>query len=67
MICAYIYFSYLNLSSKSLVFYLQEGYHLKKLRGYSFSCQKFSEIVVHIFAGEGVEESLASILLSLSG
>ncbi|GLJ20863.1 hypothetical protein SUGI_0380570 [Cryptomeria japonica] len=45
----------------------KEGYHLKPLGGYSFSCQKLSEIVVHIYAGEGAEESLPSVLLSLSG
>ncbi|KAH9318972.1 hypothetical protein KI387_020741, partial [Taxus chinensis] len=45
----------------------KEGYHLKSLGGYSFSCQKLSEIVVHIYAGEGAEESLPSVLLSLSG
>lgn len=43
------------------------GYHLKALEEYSFSCQKLSQIVVHIHAGEGAEKSLPSVLLSLSG
>lgn len=43
------------------------GYHLKALAEYSFSCQKLSQIVVHIHAGEGAEKSLPSVLLSLSG
>eukprot|EP01018_Ginkgo_biloba_P008909 Gb_02734 [translate_table: standard] len=43
------------------------GYHLKALEEYSFSCQKLSQIAVLIYAGEEAEESLPSVLLSLSG
>ncbi|KAK1315520.1 hypothetical protein QJS10_CPA05g00205 [Acorus calamus] len=43
------------------------GYHLRQVGPNSFSCQKLSQIVVHIFAGEESVERLPSVLLSLSG
>jgi hypothetical protein len=58
---------YLDLFQNLSRAYLQIGYHLKALGDYSFSCQKLSQIVVHIHAGEGAEKSLPSVLLSLSG
>eukprot|EP00252_Welwitschia_mirabilis_P021628 TRINITY_DN5591_c0_g1_i2.p1 TRINITY_DN5591_c0_g1~~TRINITY_DN5591_c0_g1_i2.p1 ORF type:complete len:565 (+),score=94.86 TRINITY_DN5591_c0_g1_i2:113-1696(+) len=45
----------------------KSGYHLKSLGGFNFSCQKLSQILVYINVGEGAEESLPPVLLSLSG
>lgn len=47
--------------------YLQAGFHLRSLGDNSFSCQKLGQIVVTISPGEGAEEILPSVLLSLSG
>jgi hypothetical protein len=46
---------------------LQAGFYLKSIGDNSFSCQKLGKIVVTILAGEGAEEVLPSVLLSLSG
>ncbi|XP_077219224.1 carbohydrate-binding-like fold isoform X2 [Tasmannia lanceolata] len=43
------------------------GYHLKSVGPNSFSCQKLSQVSVHIYAGEEVKELFPSVLLSLSG
>jgi hypothetical protein len=43
------------------------GFYLKSIGDNSFSCQKLGKIVVTILAGEGAEEVLPSVLLSLSG
>lgn len=43
------------------------GFHLRSLGDNSFSCQKLGQIVVTISPGEGAEEILPSVLLSLSG
>ncbi|XP_068661556.1 uncharacterized protein [Aristolochia californica] len=43
------------------------GYHLKPVGPTSFSCQKLSQIVVHIYPGEEAKELFPSVLLSLSG
>ncbi|XP_057966723.1 uncharacterized protein LOC131156786 isoform X2 [Malania oleifera] len=43
------------------------GYHLKPVGPYSFSCQKLSQIYVHIYSNEDAKEPFPSVLLSLSG
>ncbi|OVA02510.1 hypothetical protein BVC80_9091g9 [Macleaya cordata] len=43
------------------------GYHLKRVGSNSFSCQKLSQISVHIYSGEEATELFPSVLLSLSG
>lgn len=43
------------------------GYHFKPLDSQSFACQKLGQIVVRILPGEGAEDQLPSVLLSLSG
>lgn len=45
----------------------KDGYHCKSLDSHSFACQKLGQIVVSIVPGEGAEDQLPSILLSLSG
>lgn len=45
----------------------KDGYHCKPLSDQSFACQKLGQIVVRIIPGEGAEDQLPSILLSLSG
>lgn len=54
------------LKSDCLIVF-QEGFHLRSLGDNSFSCQKLGQIVVTINPGEGAEEVLPSVLLSLSG
>lgn len=46
---------------------MQTGYHLKKVGPNSFSCQKLSQIAVHIYSKDDDEEPIPSVLLSLSG
>ncbi|KAK9281445.1 hypothetical protein L1049_004347 [Liquidambar formosana] len=43
------------------------GYHLKPVGPYAFSCQKLSQISVHIYSEEDAREPFPSVLLSLSG
>ncbi|KAL5700275.1 hypothetical protein ACHQM5_025742 [Ranunculus cassubicifolius] len=43
------------------------GYHLKPIGSTSFSCQKLSQISVHLYSGEASSELFPSVLLSLSG
>ncbi|KAA8549068.1 hypothetical protein F0562_000752 [Nyssa sinensis] len=43
------------------------GYHVKPDGPRSFSCQKLSQISVHIYSKEDVKELFPSVLLSLSG
>ncbi|XP_027924979.1 nodal modulator 1 [Vigna unguiculata] len=43
------------------------GYHLKKVAPHSFTCQKLSQILVHIHHKDDAEEPIPSVLLSLSG
>lgn len=43
------------------------GYHLKQVGPNSFSCQKLSQISVHIYSKDDAEEPIPSVLLSLSG
>uniref|UniRef100_A0A164YXW9 Carbohydrate-binding-like fold protein n=1 Tax=Daucus carota subsp. sativus TaxID=79200 RepID=A0A164YXW9_DAUCS len=43
------------------------GYHVKAVGPYSFSCQKLSQISVHIYSEENPNELFPSVLLSLSG
>ncbi|KAG9457834.1 hypothetical protein H6P81_002342 [Aristolochia fimbriata] len=43
------------------------GYHLKPVGPNSFSCQKLSQISVHIYPVEEAKELFPSVLLSLSG
>ncbi|XP_058077025.1 uncharacterized protein LOC131225505 [Magnolia sinica] len=43
------------------------GYYLKSVGLNSFSCQKLSQISVHIYGGEESKELFPSVLLSLSG
>ncbi|KAL4202422.1 hypothetical protein AMTRI_Chr02g263630 [Amborella trichopoda] len=45
----------------------RSGYHLKQVGPHSFSCQKLSQIVVHINSGEENTELFPPVLLSLSG
>ncbi|KAL3685286.1 hypothetical protein R1sor_003308 [Riccia sorocarpa] len=45
----------------------KEGYYLKHMGDNTFSCQKLGKIIVDIVPGEGAEESLPAVLLSLSG
>ncbi|KAH7444467.1 hypothetical protein KP509_02G079100 [Ceratopteris richardii] len=45
----------------------KQGYHCKSLGNQSFACQKLGRIIVNIVPGEGAEEQLPSVLLSLSG
>ncbi|KAI5060680.1 hypothetical protein GOP47_0025100 [Adiantum capillus-veneris] len=45
----------------------KEGYHCKLTGSQSFACQKLGQIIVRILRGEGAEDQLPSILLSLSG
>lgn len=51
----------------NLIFFLQPGYHLKQVGPHSFSCQKLSQISVHIHHKDDVKELIPSVLLSLSG
>ncbi|KAF8394679.1 hypothetical protein HHK36_020896 [Tetracentron sinense] len=43
------------------------GYHLKPIGPHSFSCQKLSQISIHIYSTEESKELFPSVLLSLSG
>ncbi|KAJ1412555.1 Immunoglobulin-like fold [Sesbania bispinosa] len=43
------------------------GYYLKQVGPYSFSCQKLSQISVHIHHKDDAKELIPSVLLSLSG
>ncbi|XP_061366169.1 uncharacterized protein LOC133309420 [Gastrolobium bilobum] len=43
------------------------GYHLKQVGPYSFSCQKLSQISVHVHHKDDAGEPIPSVLLSLSG
>ncbi|XP_059659411.1 uncharacterized protein LOC132306162 [Cornus florida] len=43
------------------------GYHVKPVGTHSFSCQKLSQISVHIYSKEDAEELFPPVLLSLSG
>nr|KYP47590.1 Nodal modulator 1 [Cajanus cajan] len=43
------------------------GYHLKKVAPHSFTCQKLSQISVHIHHKDDAKEPIPSVLLSLSG
>ncbi|BAT86244.1 hypothetical protein VIGAN_04387700 [Vigna angularis var. angularis] len=43
------------------------GYHLKQVAPHSFTCQKLSQILVHIHHKDDAEEPIPSVLLSLSG
>ncbi|CAJ1874972.1 unnamed protein product [Sphenostylis stenocarpa] len=43
------------------------GYHLKQVAPHSFTCQKLSQIFVHIHHKDDAKESIPSVLLSLSG
>lgn len=45
----------------------KSGYHLKAVGPHSFSCQKLSQISVHINSKEDAKEPFPSVLLSLSG
>ncbi|MCO5553061.1 hypothetical protein L7F22_006582 [Adiantum nelumboides] len=45
----------------------KEGYHCKLIGDQSFACQKLGQIAVQILPGEGAEDQLPAILLSLSG
>ncbi|XP_002975824.2 nodal modulator 1 [Selaginella moellendorffii] len=45
----------------------KQGYHFKPFGKNSFHCQKLAQILVNIIAGDGAEEILPSVLLSLSG
>lgn len=47
--------------------YLQPGYHLKQVAPHSFTCQKLSQISVHIHHKDDSKEPIPSVLLSLSG
>ena len=47
--------------------YLQPGYHLKQVAPHSFTCQKLSQISVHIHHKDDAKEPIPSVLLSLSG
>lgn len=47
--------------------FLQHGYHVKAIGPNSFSCQKLSQISVHIYSEEDSKELFPSVLLSLSG
>lgn len=57
-------FNYLQLI---VVYLLQPGYHLKQVGPYSFSCQKLSQISIHIYSKDDANEPIPSVLLSLSG
>ncbi|CAM6102957.1 unnamed protein product [Calypogeia fissa] len=46
---------------------MKEGFYLKSIRNNVFSVQKLGQIVVNIIPGEGAEEFLPAVLLSLSG
>lgn len=48
-------------------YFLQTGYHLKRVGPHSFYCQKLGQISVHIYSKDGSEEPIPSVLLSLSG
>ncbi|KAG4913760.1 hypothetical protein AAZX31_19G204100 [Glycine max] len=43
------------------------GYHLKQVAPHSFTCQKLSQISVHIHHKDDAKEPIPSVLLSLSG
>ncbi|KAK7337534.1 hypothetical protein VNO77_18114 [Canavalia gladiata] len=43
------------------------GYHLKQVGPYSFTCQKLSQISVHIYHKDDAKDPVPSVLLSLSG
>lgn len=43
------------------------GYHLKQVAPHSFTCQKLSQISVHIHHKDDDKEPIPSVLLSLSG
>ncbi|KAL5141107.1 Nodal modulator 2 [Glycine soja] len=43
------------------------GYHLKQVAPHSFTCQKLSQISVHIHHKDDSKEPIPSVLLSLSG
>ena len=43
------------------------GYHCKALDSENFICQKLGQIIVRILPGQGAEDQLPSVLLSLSG
>lgn len=43
------------------------GYHLKRLGPHFFSCQKLSQISVHVYSKDDASMPIPSVLLSLSG
>ncbi|KAG5065901.1 hypothetical protein JHK86_009632 [Glycine max] len=45
----------------------KSGYHLKQVAPHSFTCQKLSQISVHIHHKDDSKEPIPSVLLSLSG
>eukprot|EP00250_Pteridium_aquilinum_P020313 c24781_g1_i1 orf=109-3804(+) len=45
----------------------KDDYHCKSIDSQSFACQKLGQIVVRMLPGEGAEDQLPSVLLSLSG
>lgn len=57
----------MGIFSHSFLYFLQTGYYVKAIGPYSFSCQKLSQISVHIYSKEDGEELFPSVLLSLSG
>ncbi|KAJ7534510.1 hypothetical protein O6H91_13G097300 [Diphasiastrum complanatum] len=45
----------------------KSGYHLKAIGNHLFSCEKLGRIIVEVSPGEGAEEFMPTVLLSLSG
>ncbi|XP_078443187.1 carbohydrate-binding-like fold [Wolffia australiana] len=43
------------------------GYHVKRLEGFTFSCQKLGKILVNMYDREEAQDVFPSVLLSLSG